>query len=214
MDESLVELIYSQMAPRKRSTSKTSSSSSSTERSRSRSRTRSKTRSRSKTYSPDRGEEGRLHVANIDESVRARDLEEAFSRFGKLSEVWVASYPPLFAFVVFKNKSDANEALAALNNTYIRNCRVRVSVALPRVRAHDRYRFGGGYGGGYYGGGGGGYGRYGGYGGSRYGDYGRYGGYGRDRDRRRSPPRRERERRRRSRTRSRSRSRSSSSHSR
>lgn len=38
-------------------------------------------------------------------------------RFGKLSEVWVASYPPLFAFVVFKNKSDANEALAALNNT-------------------------------------------------------------------------------------------------
>ncbi|VDN87148.1 unnamed protein product, partial [Brugia pahangi] len=130
------------MAPRKRSTSKTSSSSSSTERSRSRSRTRSKTRSRSKTYSPERGEEGRLHVANIDESVRARDLEEAFSRFGKLSEVWVASYPPLFAFVVFKNKSDANEALAALNNTYIRNCRVRVSVALPRVRAHDRYRFG------------------------------------------------------------------------
>ncbi|VDN85138.1 unnamed protein product, partial [Brugia pahangi] len=74
------------------------------------------------------------------------------------------------------------EALAALNNTYIRNCRVRVSVALPRVRAHDRYRFGGGYGGGYYGGGG--YGRYGGYGSSRYGDYGRYGGYGRDRDRR------------------------------
>uniref|UniRef100_A0AAF5Q162 RRM domain-containing protein n=1 Tax=Wuchereria bancrofti TaxID=6293 RepID=A0AAF5Q162_WUCBA len=212
------------MAPRKRSTSKTSSSSSSTERSRSRSRTRSKTRSRSKTYSPERGEEGRLHVANIDESVRARDLEEAFSRFGKLSEVWVASYPPLFAFVVFKNKSDANEALAALNNTYIRNCRVRVSVALPRVRAHDRYRFGGGYGGGYYGGGG--YGRelviffvlqivvYGGYGSSRYGDYGRYGGYGRERDRRRSPPRRERERRRRSRTRSRSRSRSSSSHSR
>uniref|UniRef100_A0A1I8EA43 RRM domain-containing protein n=1 Tax=Wuchereria bancrofti TaxID=6293 RepID=A0A1I8EA43_WUCBA len=170
------------MAPRKRSTSKTSSSSSSTERSRSRSRTRSKTRSRSKTYSPERGEEGRLHVANIDESVRARDLEEAFSRFGKLSEVWVASYPPLFAFVVFKNKSDANEALAALNNTYIRNCRVRVSVALPRVRAHDRYRFGGGYGGGYYGGGG--YGRYGGYGSSRYGDYGRYGGYGRERDRR------------------------------
>ncbi|OZC07766.1 hypothetical protein X798_05246 [Onchocerca flexuosa] len=111
--------------------------------SRSRSRTRSKTRSRSKTYSPDRGEEGRLHVANIDESVRARDLEEAFSRFGKLSEVWVASYPPLFAFVVFKNKSDANEALAGLNNTYIRNCRVRVSVALPRVRAHDRYHMGG-----------------------------------------------------------------------
>lgn len=109
----------------------------------------------------------------------------------------MASYPPLFAFVVFKNKSDANEALAALNNTYvcgfyiafpffknclishskdwifsslicllrryIRNCRVRVSVALPRVRAHDRYRFGGygggGGGGGYYGGGGGGYGR-------------------------------------------------------
>lgn len=41
--------------------------------------------------------------------------------------------------------------------SYIRNCRVRVSVALPRVRASDRYRSWGG--GGYYGGGGGGYGR-------------------------------------------------------
>lgn len=35
--------------------------------------------------------------------------------------MWVASYPPLFAFVVFKNKSDANEALAALNNTFVSN---------------------------------------------------------------------------------------------
>lgn len=44
-------------------------------------------------------------------------FSSVYRRFGKLSEVWVASYPPLFAFVVFKNKSDANEALAALNNT-------------------------------------------------------------------------------------------------
>ncbi|VDN51427.1 unnamed protein product [Dracunculus medinensis] len=109
------------MAPRKRSTSRTSSSSASSRasrRSRSRSRSRSKSRSRSRTYSPDRGmEEGRLHVANIDESIRPRDLEEAFGRYGKLNEVWVASYPPLFAFVVFKSKTDANEALNALNNT-------------------------------------------------------------------------------------------------
>ncbi|VDD93642.1 unnamed protein product [Enterobius vermicularis] len=182
------------MAPRKRSRSGSTSSSSTSDRrvvnyhmlSSSKSKSRSKSRSRSRTYSPDRGEEGRLHVANIDETIRARDLEDAFGRYGKLKEVWVASYPPLFAFVVFKSKSDAQEAMSAMNNTYIRNCRVRVSVALPRVRASERYsRYGGygGYGGGYYG-------RYGGYGGSRYGDYGgRYGSY-RDRDRDRDRDRR------------------------
>uniref|UniRef100_A0A0N5ADT4 RRM domain-containing protein n=1 Tax=Syphacia muris TaxID=451379 RepID=A0A0N5ADT4_9BILA len=174
------------MAPRKRSRSGSTSSSSTSDRS-SKSKSRSKTRSRSRTYSPDRGEEGRLHVANIDETIRSRDLEDAFGRYGKLKEVWVASYPPLFAFVVFKSKSDAQEAMSAINNTYIRNCRVRVSVALPRVRASERYsRYGGygGYGGSYYG-------RYGGYGGSRYGDYGgRYGGGYRDRDRDRDRDRR------------------------
>lgn len=112
----------------------------------SKSKSRSKSRSRSRTYSPDRGEEGRLHVANIDETIRARDLEDAFGcvilrlnvtfnwlmkicesdynifnfrRYGKLKEVWVASYPPLFAFVVFKSKSDAQEAMSAMNNTSV-----------------------------------------------------------------------------------------------
>ncbi|VDK67528.1 unnamed protein product [Anisakis simplex] len=104
------------MSPRKRSRSNSSSSSSRSS-SKSKSRSRSRSRSRSKTYSPDRNEEGRLHVTNIDETVRAKDLEEAFGRFGKIIDIWVASYPPLFAFVVFKSRSEADQALAAINNT-------------------------------------------------------------------------------------------------
>lgn len=44
----------------------------------------------------------RLHIGNLDESVRRRDVEETFGKFGKLEDIWVASYPPFYAFVVYE----------------------------------------------------------------------------------------------------------------
>ncbi len=44
-----------------------------------------------------------------------RQIEDAFSKFGKLVEVWLARYPPWFAFVVYRNKRDADDALAAVD---------------------------------------------------------------------------------------------------
>lgn len=46
-----------------------------------------------------------------------KDLEEAFGKFGKLKEVWVARYAPYFAFVVFKNRDDAEDSIIGLNGT-------------------------------------------------------------------------------------------------
>jgi hypothetical protein len=37
-----------------------------------------------------------------DESVSEHDLEDAFSRFGPIIEIWLASYAPFYAFVKFK----------------------------------------------------------------------------------------------------------------
>uniref|UniRef100_A0A914QWD0 RRM domain-containing protein n=1 Tax=Panagrolaimus davidi TaxID=227884 RepID=A0A914QWD0_9BILA len=72
--------------------------------------------------------------------------ESTFSKFGKLSDVWVASYPPYFGFVVFENGDDAVDALKSMKSGYIGDCRVRVSVALPRGsrRSPRPYRGGGG----------------------------------------------------------------------
>jgi len=142
---------------------------------------RRSSRRRSRSRSGSAGNEGtRVHIGEIDGTVSERDIEDAFGKYGQLGEVWVATYAPFFAFVVFKNRADAEDAVKDINGSYIRNCKVRVSVALPRRSfgsggGRPRMGYGGGGGGGYGGGGYGG-GRYGGggYGGGGYGG----GGYG------------------------------------
>uniref|UniRef100_A0A914R208 RRM domain-containing protein n=1 Tax=Panagrolaimus davidi TaxID=227884 RepID=A0A914R208_9BILA len=110
----------------------------------------------SRSPSPRRGRERsaspssckRLHLADLDDTVSRRNVEDTFSKFGKLADVWVASYPPYYGFVVFENGDDAVDALKSMKSGYIGDCRIRVSVARPR-RSPRPYR----------GGGGGGYGR-------------------------------------------------------
>ncbi|MCP9266335.1 hypothetical protein DINM_021866 [Dirofilaria immitis] len=138
---------------------------------RSDSRSNSPPRRRSRSRSVDQAAEqlGRLHICNFDESLRKDDLKDAFGKFGDIDNVWLASYPPLFAFVTFKAKEDAADALKEMNNAYIGRNRIKVATAHPPRKPGERgppRRYGGG---GYRGGGGprsyGGYGRGGGYGG-------------------------------------------------
>lgn len=100
-----------------------------------RSRSSTRSRSRNRSLSRDRRRKSRshstysrslspsackrLHIANLDDSVRRRDIEEAFGKFGKLSDVWVASYPPFYAFVVFERGDDASEALKEMRSGYV-----------------------------------------------------------------------------------------------
>ncbi|VDN05881.1 unnamed protein product [Thelazia callipaeda] len=149
------------------------------ERSDSRSNTPPRRRSRSRSIDHAIEQLGRLHICNFDESLRKDDLKDAFGKFGDIDNVWLASYPPLFAFVTFKMKEDAADALKEMNNAYIGRNKIKVATAHPPRKPGERgppRRFGGG---GYRGGGGprsyGGYGsRGGGYNGGSYG--GRSGG--------------------------------------
>ncbi|VDM49110.1 unnamed protein product [Toxocara canis] len=115
-------------------------------------------RSRSRSSERAADEFGRLHICNFDESLKKGDLEDAFKKYGSIHNVWLASYPPLFAFVTFKNKDEANDALKEMDNAYIGRNKIRVATAHPPRQPGDRpprrYGGGGGYGGGGYGGGG------------------------------------------------------------
>ena len=46
-------------------------------------------------------------MSDLDEECRKADLERVFMKYGPLKEIWLASYAPFYAFVVFRNRLDA-----------------------------------------------------------------------------------------------------------
>lgn len=80
-------------------------------------------------------EEGyRIHVADLGIDCSKRELESNYEKYGEIIEVWLARNPPCFAFIVYKNKEDADEAIKETDGEIICDSRVRVSYARPRTR--------------------------------------------------------------------------------
>nr|CAD7440444.1 unnamed protein product [Timema bartmani] len=77
--------------------------------------------------------ECKLYVGDLDRGGRSsgsaaskQELEEAFSYYGPLRNVWVARNPPGFAFVEFEDPRDAEDAVRGLDGRTICGRRVRV----------------------------------------------------------------------------------------
>lgn len=103
-----------------RSSSRSKSRSASQSRSRSRSRSGEKKR-RSSSRSPASDDENmcRVHIADLGLDPSKTAISRVFEKFGPLREVWVAKIPPCFAFVVYKYKDDANEAVRKMDGEYV-----------------------------------------------------------------------------------------------
>jgi len=127
--------------------------------SRSRSKSKSKSRSRSgslcstasgraaQAKSWDRESGYRLHVSPLNPRTSRHDIEKMFSKFGKINEVWMATNPPCFAFVNFKHRADAEEAIQTYDGKTIDGSRVGISFARKRTiggRRGGSYSNGGG----------------------------------------------------------------------
>jgi len=80
-------------------------------------------------------------VADLDQNASKRDLERVFGKYGPLREIFMARSVPCFAFVVYRYKDDANEALRELDGVDVCGRRVRVTMALPRTRGRNRGGF-------------------------------------------------------------------------
>ncbi|XP_067009866.1 serine/arginine-rich splicing factor 7 [Anabrus simplex] len=111
-------------------------------------RYRSRSRSSSSNVSghsrsiEDEEEDGvRIHVAGIGLAVSKKDLQHVFEKYGGLKEVWVAKSPPCFAFVVFRDKEDAEDAVKATDGITLCGSRIRVTFARPRTRGRGRRGF-------------------------------------------------------------------------
>ena len=57
----------------------------------------------------------KVYVGELGTNGTRHELEEAFGSYGRVRNVWVATNPPGFAFVMFDDPRDAKEACRALD---------------------------------------------------------------------------------------------------
>lgn len=61
----------------------------------------------------------KVYVGNLGSSCSKTEIENAFGKYGALRNVWVARNPPGFAFVEFEDSRDAEDAVRALDGTWV-----------------------------------------------------------------------------------------------
>ncbi|XP_037724276.1 RNA-binding protein 1 isoform X2 [Drosophila subpulchrella] len=88
----------------------------------------------------------KVYVGNLGSSASKYEIENAFSKYGPLRNVWVARNPPGFAFVEFEDRRDAEDATRGLDGT--RCCGTRIRVEMSSGRSREGRGGGGGGGGG------------------------------------------------------------------
>lgn len=92
--------------------------------------------------SQERSQGTRVYIGNLTDKVKKEQLEEEFSRFGKLNSVWLAHNPPGFAFLEFANKDEAESACDSLNGQELLGSKLRVEISKGRDSRGGRGRGG------------------------------------------------------------------------
>ncbi|XP_014677322.1 PREDICTED: RNA-binding protein 1-like isoform X2 [Priapulus caudatus] len=83
------------------------------------------------------GNQCRIFVGGLKSNITKEDLEQEFTRFGRLRDVWVAHNPPGFAFVEYHEEKDATACLSGMNGAKIQDCQIRVEVVKHKPRGGD-----------------------------------------------------------------------------
>lgn len=63
--------------------------------------------------------ECKVYVGDLGSGASRQELEDIFSYYGRLRNVWVARNPPGFAFVEFEDSRDAEDAVRGLDGRYM-----------------------------------------------------------------------------------------------
>uniref|UniRef100_A0A1B6L7I2 CCHC-type domain-containing protein n=1 Tax=Graphocephala atropunctata TaxID=36148 RepID=A0A1B6L7I2_9HEMI len=72
----------------------------------------------------------KIYVGDLGSSASKQDLEDSFSYYGPIRNVWVARNPPGFAFVEFEDPRDAEDAVRGLDGRSSTVCGRRVRVEM------------------------------------------------------------------------------------
>merc|ERR1719402_1079535 len=73
--------------------------------------------------------ECKIYIGGLPDDANKFDLEDAFSRIGRVRDVWVAWKPPGFAFIEMEDRRDATDACKELDGTRLCGNRVKVEMS-------------------------------------------------------------------------------------
>ena len=79
------------------------------------------------------GDEGRVYIGDLPRDASEREIERVFREYGSVRSVWVARNPPGFAFVMFEDERDAEDAVKALDG------RLATGISLPNDNLWQLY---------------------------------------------------------------------------
>lgn len=82
----------------------------------------------------------KVYIGNLRNNASKNELEDSFSKYGPLRNIWVARNPPGFAFVEFEDPRDAEDAVRGLDGT--RCCGSRIVVEMSNGKTRNRERSG------------------------------------------------------------------------
>ena len=74
----------------------------------------------------------RLFIGGIIDHIEKEDLLPKFSKFGNVTDVWIAHNPPGFAFVEFDNDDSANKAVSEMDGSKLFGGTVKVQITKGR----------------------------------------------------------------------------------
>lgn len=80
----------------------------------------------------------KVYVGDLGNNASKQEIEDAFSYYGQLRNVWVARNPPGFAFVEFEDARDAEDSVRGLDGRTI--CGRRARVELSTGKSSRGYR--------------------------------------------------------------------------
>ncbi|KAG8235612.1 hypothetical protein J437_LFUL014657 [Ladona fulva] len=80
----------------------------------------------------------KVYVGELGSGASKQELEESFSYYGPLRNVWVARNPPGFAFVEYEDPRDAEDAVRGLDGRTICGRRVRVEMSTGMSKSRFR----------------------------------------------------------------------------
>lgn len=86
--------------------------------------------------------DAKVYVGELGNNASKQEIEDAFSYYGPLRNVWVARNPPGFAFVEFEDARDAEDSVRGLDGRTICGRRARVELSTGKggrgLRGGDR----------------------------------------------------------------------------